>query len=87
MDIERNLRAPLTGIRHAAHRLGLAEPDIAVAVRTGDTAAEERRKLASKPPDSEHPYGHGRYETLAGLGVGAGSGVGPVSVGDGTVVS
>jgi cation diffusion facilitator family transporter len=27
--------------------------------------------LAAKPPDSEHPYGHGRYETLAGLGVGA----------------
>jgi cation diffusion facilitator family transporter len=27
--------------------------------------------LASKPPDAEHPYGHGRYETLAGLGVGA----------------
>jgi ATP-dependent helicase Lhr and Lhr-like helicase len=51
VDIERNLRAPLTGIRHAAHRLGLAEPDIAVAVRTGDTAAEDRRKLVSKPPD------------------------------------
>ena len=51
VDIERNLRAPLTGIRHAAHRLGLDEPDIAVAVRTGDTAAEERRKLISKPPD------------------------------------
>lgn len=27
--------------------------------------------LASKPPDFEHPYGHGRYETIAGLGVGA----------------
>lgn len=27
--------------------------------------------MASKPPDYEHPYGHGRYETLAGLGVGA----------------
>ncbi|MBV8551300.1 MAG: cation transporter [Acidobacteriaceae bacterium] len=27
--------------------------------------------LASKPPDFEHPYGHGRYETLAGLAVGA----------------
>jgi len=27
--------------------------------------------LASRPPDSQHPYGHGRYETLAGLGVGA----------------
>ncbi len=51
VDIERNLRAPLTGIRHAAHRLGLDEPDIRVAVRTGDTAAEERRKLITKPPD------------------------------------
>ncbi len=51
VDIERNLRAPLTGIRHAAHRLGYQEPDIRVAVRTGDTAAEERRKLASQPPD------------------------------------
>ena len=51
VDIERNLRAPLTGIRHAAHRLGLAEPDIRVAVRTGDTAAEDRRKLVTKPPD------------------------------------
>ena len=51
VDIERNLRAPLTGIGHAAHRLGLAEPDIRVAVRTGDTAAEERRKLVTKPPD------------------------------------
>ena len=26
--------------------------------------------LASKPPDAEHPYGHGRYETIAGLAVG-----------------
>jgi ATP-dependent Lhr-like helicase len=50
-DIERNLRAPLTGITHAARNLGLAEPEIQVAVRTGDTAADERRKLASKPPD------------------------------------
>jgi ATP-dependent Lhr-like helicase len=50
-DIERNLRAPLTGIRHAARNLGLEEPDIQAAVRTGDTAADERRKLASKPPD------------------------------------
>ena len=51
VDIERNLRAPLTGIGHAAHRLGLAGPDIKVAVRTGDTAAEDRRKLATAPPD------------------------------------
>ena len=26
--------------------------------------------MASKPPDDDHPYGHGRYETLAGLAVG-----------------
>ncbi|HEX4830712.1 MAG TPA: DEAD/DEAH box helicase [Trebonia sp.] len=51
VDIERNLRSPLTGIRHAAHRLGLPDPEIGVAVRTGDTAAEERRRLATKPPD------------------------------------
>jgi ATP-dependent Lhr-like helicase len=51
VDIERNLRSPLTGIRQAAQRLGLPEPDIQVGVRTGDTATEERRKLAAQPPD------------------------------------
>lgn len=28
VDVERNLRAPLVGIKHAATRLGLAEPEI-----------------------------------------------------------
>ncbi|MDX6389512.1 MAG: ATP-dependent helicase Lhr and Lhr-like helicase [Streptosporangiaceae bacterium] len=51
VDIERNLRAPLTGIRQMARRMGIDEPDISVAVRTGDTAADERRRLAAKPPD------------------------------------
>ena len=51
VDIERNLRSPLAGIGQAARRLGLPEPDIQVAVRTGDTAAEDRRKLATRPPD------------------------------------
>ena len=51
VDIERNLRSPLAGVAHAAHRLGLPEPDIRVAVRTGDTAADERRKLVTRPPD------------------------------------
>src|SRR5580704_5813674 len=51
VDIERNLRAPLTGIRHTAQAMGAPEPDIRVAVRTGDTAAEERRRLATSPPD------------------------------------
>ncbi|HEY6479920.1 MAG TPA: ATP-dependent helicase [Streptosporangiaceae bacterium] len=51
VDVERNLRSPLTGIGHAARRLGLDEPDIQVAVRTGDTAADERRRMMTKPPD------------------------------------
>ena len=51
VDIERNLRAPLNGIRQVAQRMGIGEPDIRVAVRTGDTAADERRRLAGKPPD------------------------------------
>jgi ATP-dependent helicase Lhr and Lhr-like helicase len=51
VDIERNLRAPLAGLRQAAHRLGLREPDIRVAIRSGDTAADERRRLSSHPPD------------------------------------
>jgi len=28
-------------------------------------------QLASRPPDQNHPYGHGRFETLSGLAVGA----------------
>ncbi len=51
VDIERNLRAPLAGIRQVASRRGEPEPDIRVAVRTGDTAADERRRLSTKPPD------------------------------------
>src|SRR5437879_10139823 len=51
VDIERNLRAPLTGLRQTARRLGLAEPDIGVAVRSGDTPADERRRFAARPSD------------------------------------
>jgi ATP-dependent Lhr-like helicase len=51
VDVERNLRAPLAGIRQAAARLGLAEPDVRVAIRSGDTPAEERRAFARDPAD------------------------------------
>ena len=51
VDIERNLRSPLVGIGHAATRLGLAEPDITVAVRSGDTPTDERRAFARTPTD------------------------------------
>ncbi|MDT7676189.1 MAG: ATP-dependent helicase Lhr and Lhr-like helicase [Pseudonocardiales bacterium] len=51
VDVERNLRSPLAGIRQAAHRLGLPEPEITVGMRTGDTSADERRRFARTPPD------------------------------------
>jgi ATP-dependent Lhr-like helicase len=51
VDVERNLRAPLAGIKAAAHRLGEPEPHITVGMRTGDTPAEERRAFARTPPD------------------------------------
>ncbi|MGH3999028.1 MAG: DEAD/DEAH box helicase, partial [Pseudonocardiaceae bacterium] len=51
VDVERNLRSPLAGIRQAAHRLGLPQPDIRVGMRTGDTPAEQRRAFARTPTD------------------------------------
>ena len=51
VDVERNLRAPLTGIRHAASRLGLPIPDVTVGLRSGDTSPADRRTLARTPPD------------------------------------
>ncbi|MET8046619.1 ATP-dependent helicase [Streptosporangium sp. NPDC005286] len=51
VDIERNLRAPLAGLRQTASRLGLPVPEISVAIRSGDTSAEERRRFATRPSD------------------------------------
>ena len=51
VDVERNLRAPLTGIRQASQRLDLPVPDIAVGIRSGDTPADERRRFNKVPPD------------------------------------
>jgi ATP-dependent Lhr-like helicase len=50
-DVERNLRAPLAGIRLAAERMGEPMFGIEVGVRTGDTPANERRHLVRNPPD------------------------------------
>ena len=50
-DVERNLRAPLAGIRRTAEQLGLQLPEVRVASRTGDTPAEVRRQLAKDPPE------------------------------------
>ena len=49
-DVERNLRAPLTGITRLSGN-DAGEPSISVGVRSGDTPARERRQLISNPPD------------------------------------
>jgi len=51
VDVERNLRAPLAGIRQAASRLGLPALDVTVAMRSGDTSPDERRLFARRPSD------------------------------------
>lgn len=51
VDVERNLRAPLTGLRQASQRLGELPPSITVGMRTGDTPADERRTFTRRPPD------------------------------------
>ena len=54
VDVERNLRAPLAGIRNATAD-GLTPPDITVAIRTGDTPAPN----GSVAPAPEHaPHHH-----------------------------
>ncbi|MFF5564180.1 ATP-dependent helicase [Streptomyces sp. NPDC012623] len=51
VDVERNLRSPLTGIRQESVRRGLPEPEVRVGIRSGDTPAAERRSMAVRPPD------------------------------------
>ncbi|NIH79366.1 ATP-dependent helicase [Amycolatopsis viridis] len=51
VDVQRNLRAPLAGIRQASHRLGRTPPEITVGMRTGDTSPAERRAFLKAPPD------------------------------------
>jgi len=51
VDVERNLRAPLAGIANAAARTGVEVRIPTIAVRTGDTPAQDRAKFLRKPAD------------------------------------
>jgi ATP-dependent Lhr-like helicase len=51
VDVERNLRSPVTGIAQAAAARGDAFQLPAVSIRTGDTPASERARLRREPPD------------------------------------
>jgi ATP-dependent Lhr-like helicase len=51
-DVDRNLRAPLAGIRHASSRIGgPGLPGLDTFIRTGDTPADERQRMRRNPPD------------------------------------
>src|SRR5215472_11363613 len=49
-DIERNLEAPLAGIRAELRRSGLSDVEIRTWVRTGDTSSSERERMRRRPP-------------------------------------
>ena len=49
-DIQRNLEAPLAGIRAALREQGLPDVEIRTWVRTGDTPAAERSRALRRPP-------------------------------------
>ncbi len=51
VDVERNLRLPLTGIQQAATRLGVAFHSPSIALRSGDTPAIERARFRRRPTD------------------------------------
>nr|WP_322097868.1 DEAD/DEAH box helicase [Nakamurella alba] len=51
VDVERNLRSPLTGIAQLGARSGTSTREISVAVRSGDTPAGDRRSFARDGAD------------------------------------
>ncbi len=51
VDVERNLRSPIAGIRAVAERDGFAHRIPQVGIRSGDTPQNERARLNRSPPD------------------------------------
>jgi ATP-dependent Lhr-like helicase len=51
VDVERNLRVPLEGIARLAAARGDTAHRPVVAIRTGDTPAEDRARMLRQPPD------------------------------------
>ncbi|MEO8797600.1 MAG: DEAD/DEAH box helicase, partial [Polyangiaceae bacterium] len=50
-DVEKNLRAPLSGVLEASKRRGEMLTPPTIATRTGDTPASERARMQRHPPD------------------------------------
>lgn len=50
-DVQRNLLKPLFELRELFSKSGEQFPDVAVLTRSGDTPAEERRRMVRRPPE------------------------------------
>lgn len=51
VDVDRNLRTPIAGLRSVADRQGVAYHLPTVAIRSGDTPAVERARISRRPPE------------------------------------
>lgn len=51
VDVDRNLRAPIAGLRAFAERMEVPHHVPSVAVRSGDTSQRERAQINKEPPD------------------------------------
>ncbi len=51
VDVERNLRSPLTGIEMMARRMGVAARVPEISIRTGDTSQKERARFRRHPAE------------------------------------
>lgn len=51
VDVDRNLRTPIAGLRSVADRDGVAYHMPTVAIRSGDTPAAERARISRQPPE------------------------------------
>jgi ATP-dependent helicase Lhr and Lhr-like helicase len=51
VDVERNLRSPLTGMANMARRMGVAFHEPTIHVRTGDTPPRERQRYLRDPDE------------------------------------
>ncbi len=80
VDVERNLRTPLAGIRAAAERLGISFGQVSVGVRSGDTTPRERAALRRRPPDILITTPESLYLMLTGSARETLTGVGTVIV-------
>ncbi|WP_169240444.1 DEAD/DEAH box helicase [Bifidobacterium olomucense] len=51
VDVAKNLEQPLAGIAAQCEASGVRAPAVTIAIRSGDITAQERRRIASRPPD------------------------------------